>query len=330
MLNDVTFKNIRRGDVTLRVALTGHGPLVLMVHGFPDQWISWHNQIGTIASAGFTVAALETRGYGESSKPTAVEAYGIIEMATDIAAVIETLDPAGAVLIGHDWGAIQNYTAAMLYPKKVRAVVGVSSPANHYSDRRPSTFGAQFHPNNTFYQDYFAKPGVAEAELEADPARFVRTFHYALSGDRPDDVNGLIRPGTAVRLLDGLPDPDPFPAWLTAEDIQYYAKSFAQGGFRGPLNRYRAQDLDVDQMRPYANLMIEQPALFIGGARDPARFMAPGQDRYRDPVPRFADPRGIHILDGVGHWPHQEAALRFNSLILPFLAAVCAEIGRPS
>jgi pimeloyl-ACP methyl ester carboxylesterase len=132
----------------------------------------------------------------------------------------------------------------------------------------------------------------------------------------------LVRPVGATSLLPGLPEPDPLPSWLTSEDIAYYAESFARGGFRGPLNRYRAQDIDVEQLRPFAGRKIEQPALFIAGARDPARDMIPGVDRYADPVPRFTDCRGVHVLDGIGHWVQQEAPDTVNRLILGFLDAL--------
>jgi pimeloyl-ACP methyl ester carboxylesterase len=320
---DMNFRYVNGANGTrLRVAMTGSGPLVLMVHGFPESWFSWRHQMPAIAAGGFTAASLDVRGYGGSDKPDAIEAYAITELAGDIAAVIDALDPAGAILIGHDWGAPQVYGAALIYPDKVRAVVGLSVPAIGYVDRKPSEFWARAYPDSLFYQTYFWLPGPAEAELEADPHRTIRLFYYALSGDRPQGVNALVRPAGATSLLDGLPDPDPLPPWLTSEDVAYYAESFACGGFRGPLNRYRAQDIDVEQLRPYAGNKIEQPALFIAGRNDPTRYMIPGIDRYADPVPRFADCRGVHLLDGIGHWVQQEAPIAVNRLILAFLNTV--------
>ena len=320
MLANLNFRYVIGASGTrLRVAVCGTGPLVLMVHGFPELWFSWRHQMPAIAAAGFTAAALDVRGYGGSDKPVAIEAYTIKELAEDIAAVIDALDPAGAILIGHDWGSPQVYGAALIYPDKVRAVVGLSVPAIIYVDQKPSEVWARAYPDKLFYQTYFWNPGPAEAELEADPHRSIRLFYYALSGNRPEGVNGLIRPAGATSLLAGLPDPDPLPSWLTCEDVDYYAKSFANGGFRGPLNRYRAQDIDVEQLRPYAGRRIEQPSLFIAGARDPARYMIPGVDRYADPVPRLANCRGVHVLDGIGHWIQQEAPETVNRLVLGFL-----------
>jgi pimeloyl-ACP methyl ester carboxylesterase len=193
MLSGTNFRYVTGANRTrLRVAIAGSGPLVLMVHGFPESWFSWRHQMPAIAAAGFTAAALDVRGYGGSDKPDAVEAYTIKELAADIAAVIDALDPAGAILIGHDWGAPQVYGTALIYAAKVRAVVGLSVPAIDYIDRKPSEFWARTYPYRLFYQAYFWLPGPAEAELEADPTRTIRLFYYALSGDRPQGVSSPV------------------------------------------------------------------------------------------------------------------------------------------
>ena len=323
MLADVAFREItRENGIRLRVAVKGSGPLVLFVHGFPESWISWRHQIPVVAGAGFTAAAMETRGYGQSSRPDAIEAYTIKEMADDIAAVIDAFHFDRAILIGHDWGAAQVYGAALIHPSKIRALVGLAFTAGPYVDRKVSQMWDEFYPDGGFYQNYFKVPGKIESELETDIEGFLRKFFYAVSGQRPDGVDGLVRPPGTLHLLDGLPDPDPLPAWLSEEALRYYADSFRRGGMRGPINRYRAQDLDVEQMRPFADRRITQPTLWIGGDRDPARHLVPGFDRYLDPIQRCSDPRGAVILPSVGHWIQQEAPDTVNALILKFLGQV--------
>jgi pimeloyl-ACP methyl ester carboxylesterase len=93
------------GRVRLRVALAGEGPLVVLVHGFPEGWYSWRHQIAALAKAGYRVAAPDVRGYGGSDKPHAIEAYAIKELAADIAGLIAALGADRAVVVGHDWGA---------------------------------------------------------------------------------------------------------------------------------------------------------------------------------------------------------------------------------
>jgi pimeloyl-ACP methyl ester carboxylesterase len=290
-----------------------------MVHGFPESWYSWRHQIKAIADAGYTAAALEVRGYGRSDKPEAIEAYSIIELCDDIAAVIDALDPNGAVIVGHDWGSVQVYAAALRHPDKVRAVVSLSVPAPRHPPAKPSESWKTLYADKLFYQTYFQQEGVAEAEFEADLRRFVRVFFRSLSAEGSLTDNVLIRPKGAKRLLDGLPDPAELPRWLSQDDVDFYAESFRRSGLRGPLNRYRCVDLDWEQMRPYAEHTIDQPSLFIGGLQEPTRYMVPGTDRYADPIPRMTDNRGVHFLDGVGHWVQQEAPEEASKLIVGFL-----------
>jgi pimeloyl-ACP methyl ester carboxylesterase len=122
------FRQVQVGEVTLRVALQGEGPLVVMVHGFPESWYSWRHQMGPIAAAGFTACAIDVRGYGGSDKPHAVEAYGLEQLSGDVAGLIAVLSPnTPAVVIGHDWGAPIAWTTALVHPARVRAVAGNAS-----------------------------------------------------------------------------------------------------------------------------------------------------------------------------------------------------------
>ena len=123
------FRMIDTNGIKLRAAVQGEGPLVVMVHGFPESWYSWRHQMAPLAAAGFTACAIDVRGYGGSDKPHAVEAYAIKEIAADVAGVIDALSPGKpAVLIGHDWGAPIVWHTAVLHPKQVRAVAGLSVP----------------------------------------------------------------------------------------------------------------------------------------------------------------------------------------------------------
>src|SRR5690242_18784948 len=100
------FKTIQLSDVKIRAAIEGKGPLVVMVHGFPESWYSYRHQMTPIAEAGFTACAIDVRGYGGSDKPPTVADYAMEKMVGDVAGVIEALSPdKRAILIGHDWGA---------------------------------------------------------------------------------------------------------------------------------------------------------------------------------------------------------------------------------
>jgi pimeloyl-ACP methyl ester carboxylesterase len=264
------FQFIDLPDIRIRAVVEGEGPLVVMVHGFPESWFSWRHQIGPIAEAGFTACAIDVRGYGGSGKPQPVEAYAMEHMISDVAGVIEKLSDDGkAVLIGHDWGAPIVWNSALVRPDRVRAVAGLSVPYTGPATRSfRDIYEAIFTKNGKFfYQHYFQEEGVAEREAEANVRDFLRRFYYAISGDAPD--------GTWPRdkvvgdtLLHRLPDPDPFPEWLHKDGLSYFVNEFKQSGFRGPINRYRNHDRDFAYLSQYADRKIHQPSLFIGGSRD--------------------------------------------------------------
>ena len=167
-----------------------------------------------------------------------------------------------------------------------------------------------------FYQEYFQEPGVAEAEAEADPRGFVERMMYSISGDVA--VGNYWDKPLGATFLDGLPDPQPVP-WLSEADIDYYEGEFKQSGFRGPLNRYRNHEADYEWLQGWAGKRIEQPALFIGGTRDPATTLF---GAVSDPVAMmrmFAPKVEGHVLEGVGHWTQQERPEEVNALLLDWL-----------
>jgi pimeloyl-ACP methyl ester carboxylesterase len=142
----------------LRVALAGEGPLIVLIHGFPESWYSWRHQIPVLAEAGFRVAAPDVRGYGGSDKPHAIDAYAIKELSGDIAGLIAVLGARQAVVIGHDWGAPIAYGTALFHPARVRAVAGLSVP---YLGRGPVPSVELFrriYQDRFFYQLYFQEP----------------------------------------------------------------------------------------------------------------------------------------------------------------------------
>src|ERR1700686_2107136 len=121
-------QNIDTNGIRLRVALAGQGPLVILIHGFPESWYSWRHQIPALADAGYRVAAPDMRGYGGSDKPPAIEAYSIKNMCADIGGLIAALGAERAIVVGHDWGAAIAYGTALFHPERVRAVAGLSVP----------------------------------------------------------------------------------------------------------------------------------------------------------------------------------------------------------
>ncbi|WP_233457141.1 alpha/beta fold hydrolase [Qipengyuania flava] len=312
-------RTIDTGEVALRCAVEGEGPLVIMVHGFPESWYSWRHQIGPVADAGFTACAIDVRGYGGSDKPQPVEAYAMERIVGDLIGLRKALSPdAPAVLVGHDWGAPIVWNSALTHPEHFRAVAGMSVPFSGVP-QRPFTEVFREHFTNQgrfFYQEYFQEPGVAEAEAEADPRDFVQRMMYSISGDVPPG-DYWDKPLGAT-FLEGLPDPEPV-AWLTEDDLDFYEAEFTASGFRGPLNRYRNHEADYEWLQNWAGKRIEQPVLFIGGARDPATFLFGAIEDPVALVKMFAPRAEGHILDGVGHWTQQERPDEVNAVLIDWL-----------
>jgi pimeloyl-ACP methyl ester carboxylesterase len=312
-------RQIDTGDVTLRCAIEGSGPLAIMVHGFPESWYSWRHQIGPIAAAGFTACAIDVRGYGGSDKPPEVADYTLEKIVGDLVGLADALQPdAPAILIGHDWGAPIVWNSALTRPDRFSAVAGLSVPFAGVP-QRPFTEVFREHftsQGKFFYQEYFQEPGVAEGEAEANPRDFVQRMMYSISGDVPPGAY-WDKPLGAT-FLQGLPDPVAVP-WLSEADIDFYEAEFNASGFRGPLNRYRNHERDYEWLQQFAARRIEQPALFIGGDRDPATTLF---GAVADPVAlmrMFAPKVEGHVLKGVGHWTQQERPEEVNRLLLDWL-----------
>ncbi len=302
----------------------GEGPAVLLVHGFPESWYSWRHQIPAIAAAGFRVVAIDVRGYGRSSAPIEVDAYGMLQHVSDNLGVLEDLGIENAVVIGHDWGSPIAAHSALLRPDVFRAVALLSVPFSPPGGRRPTDAFADMGAavGEEFYISYFQEPGRAEAEAELDVRSWLLGFYIAASGDNPPSPDGrtiaTVRPGGMLR--ERFPVLDSLPAWLTEEDLDFYVSQFEHGGFRGPLNRYRNVDRDWQDLQAWRNRPIEVPALFIGGEKDgPTIWGARNIERHASTMPAN---RGNHILPGCGHWVQQERAAEVNALLLDWLSGL--------
>jgi len=321
------FQTLDTGSARLRAVVQGEGPLVILVHGFPESWYSWRHQIQPIADAGFKVCALDVRGYGGSQRFDRVEDYAMEHMIADILGAAEQLAPGQTfVLVGHDWGAPMVWQTALIHPDKVAAVAALSVIHSGVPEQSfDAIIKAMFDDNNVFfYQSYFRPVGQAEAVFDADPRDFIRRFYYVGSGDI--DLNKLAGqpPKTSAdNLLDGLPDPDPFPAWMSPDDLDYYVGEFERSGFFGPLSRYRNHTRDFEFLQPYKGRKVEPPAFFIAGDKDGA-FNAFGM--ATDPLATLranvANLEGAHVLPGCGHWTQQERPEEVNALLVPWLVSL--------
>jgi pimeloyl-ACP methyl ester carboxylesterase len=318
MTSEVTHRTIEANGIRMHVAEAGAGPLVLLCHGFPESWYSWRHQLGALAAAGFRAVAPDMRGYGRSDRPEAIDAYTLLHLAGDMLGLVDALGADTAVIAGHDWGAPVAWHAALWRPDRFRGVIGLSVPFRPRGAVRPTSAMPQT-ADEVFYQLYFQEPGVAEAEFERDPGRFLRATLYALSGEMPPGL----RPFAMVPRRGGLVPPDvpppPLPAWLAAADLDFYAGEFLRTGFRGGLNWYRNIDRNWELTAPFAGLRVAVPALFIAGERDLV-LAFPGMDRVIPNLVNFVPQlRRTVILPGCGHWTQQERPIEVSAAIIDFL-----------
>jgi pimeloyl-ACP methyl ester carboxylesterase len=315
-------QTIRNGDVTLRVEVTGNGPTVLCVSGWPELAGSWHNQVDFLSSHGYRVAALDVRGYGGSSVPNEVERYTLKELAGDVAAVATALTDEPVVLIGHDWGAPIVWNTAIRHPDRVRAVAGLSVPYVPSTGLSLIDVFDQVYADRFFYILYFIRPGMPEADFGEDLRGALKRVFHALSGDAPLNCWLADAPRDA-KLLSLLPEPPDGPLrFITDADLDALAASLERTGMAGAFNRYRALALDAAESADIIGAPVTQPSCFIAGERDPVRAFIPGSDGYADPGAACTDFRGSTIIPGAGHWVHQESPAETNAALLAFLQSL--------
>ncbi|MEZ0349898.1 alpha/beta fold hydrolase [Mycobacterium sp. pR1184] len=316
-----TERLVETNGVQLRVVEAGDrgAPAVVLAHGFPELAYSWRHQIPVLAEAGYHVLAPDQRGYGGSSRPDAIEAYNIRELTTDIVGLLDDVGAERAVWIGHDWGAPVVWHAPLLHPDRVAAVAALSVPATPRSHVAPTQAWRKIFGENFFYILYFQEPGVADAELNSDPARVMRRMMgggLRTDGDKAAGMR-MVAPGPEG-FIDRLPEPDELPDWISQDELDHYIAEFSRTGFTGGLNWYRNFDRNWELTADLADAKISVPCLFIGGTADPVLAFTRA-DRAAEIV---SGPYQQLMIEGAGHWLQQERPDEVNTALLEFLTGL--------
>ena len=313
-----SFRMIETNGITLQVVVEGDGPLLLLLHGFPQCWYLWRHQIDELVAAGYQVAVPDLRGYGGSDKPAELEAYDVKEFVADAVGIADSLGHETFTLVTHDVGAVVGWDIALLHPERVSAVFAIAVPPVRMQ-LPPGMSAAELEESlgdNFLHFVYFQRPGIAAAELDADVRKSLRMLHYAVSGDAPPGLFLQHKPASA-KLLDGLIDPDPLPSWLTEADLDVYCQAY-RDGFRGPINWYRGYRGDeLIPARGLEHAKITQPCHLMVGSRDPAATLL--ADAFVNVDQHVTDLRGNIVLDGAGHWLPLERTKEVNAALLDFL-----------
>ncbi|MFE6745132.1 alpha/beta fold hydrolase [Kitasatospora purpeofusca] len=318
----IAHRQVEVNGVRLHVAEQGEGPLVLLLHGFPESWYSWRHQFAPLAEAGYRVVAVDQRGYARSEQPASVDAYTLLHLVGDVTALIGALGEESAVLVGHDWGAPVAWSTAALRPDLVRGVAGLSVPPLPTLGLPPLA-QARERFGEGFYQIYFQRPGVADAELGRDLHSTFRRMLSSGAGARADGGGPrawVVRDGQS--LLDGVPEPEKLPDWLSEADIEAFVADYAEHGeraFTGGLNWYRNIDRNNELLAGLAGRPVEVPALYVAGDQDMVMALIP-EEAMRGLLERLAPKLYRRVtLPGVGHWTQQESPAEVNAALLDFL-----------
>tara|TARA_B100000123_G_scaffold185478_1_gene138218 strand:- start:695 stop:1678 length:984 start_codon:yes stop_codon:yes gene_type:complete len=325
------FKFIDTNGITLRAAVEGEGPLIIMVHGCPESWFSWRRQIPVIAEAGYKVVAIDVRGYGGSDKPHAIEEYTLKKIGADIVGIIDFFEEDQAILIGHDWGGPIVWYTSLLNENRISAVAGLSVP--YFPQREVSPLDAfeVIYKDKFFYQLYFQKEGVAESEFEPDLRKYLESTYFSIDarGMKKQFENPLnaMNKGPNAKYLDDVVEFESYPDWINKDEMNYLINEFENSGMRGPLNRYRAQRIDFEELKDFRDKKLKQPAALMVGSLDPVNFFI--GDGYKDTEhlkevfePVYENLIKTELINDVGHWTQQEAPEEVNRFLLDFLKQI--------
>jgi pimeloyl-ACP methyl ester carboxylesterase len=272
------------GDVRLHYVEAGDGPLVVLLHGFPEFWYGWRLQIAPLAAAGFRVVAPDMRGYNLSSRPAGVAPYAADRLAADVRGLIGELGAESALLVGHDWGGSVAWATAMNHPEVVDrlAILDAAHPRRILQGlRHPSQL------RKSWYFFFFALPELPERVVRAGHWRFFRRF-----------------------LRDARPA-------YTPQEMERYVEAWSQPGAATAMINYYRNSARESPKRAEAQIRpVSAPTLVIWGQQD--RFLGPKvREPDRDDVPGLDR---VEQLPNASHWVHHDEPERVNRLLIDFFA----------
>ena len=322
------FELIETNNIKINTLVEGDGKPVIFVHGWPESWYSWRNQIEPFKNAGYKVIIPDIRGYGKSSNPKEIEKYTLKEITKDIINILDFLNEDDAHIVGHDWGAPISWYTSLLFPERIVSVSGLSVPFNPFLDIPPTEIFKQIFGDDFFYILYFQKYGLAEKELEFDLNKSLRQIYCNSDYKGMKKRIDLASKGKVKKkdknssFLEYEDLPSNLPNWLSQDDLNYFVKEFENSGMTGPLNRYRCMDLDWKELKDSSLNKIEKPACFITGDLDPVNFFVPNVNFFESIGENYNDLRKKEIIENVGHWTQQEAPGKVNKILLDFLEKI--------
>ncbi|WP_375437740.1 alpha/beta fold hydrolase [uncultured Hymenobacter sp.] len=285
MAFEIEHHYVRTNGITLHVVQCGptNGPLVVLLHGFPEFWYSWRKQIPALAEAGYRVWAPDQRGYNLSEKPTGVANYRIDKLGADIIGLLDAAGQAKAVIIGHDWGAAVAWWLASRYPTRIAQVAILNVP-------HPAVLGKSLRKTprqllKSWYIFFFQLPRLPEKLFRRKEYRFGR-----------ESLRGTSQPET-----------------FSSYDLQQYIKAWSQpGALTAMINWYRAAFRKSRRVGRVGRIIV--PVRLLWGQQD--AFLEPELGRLSLTM---CDKGELTYFKHATHWLHQEEPKAVNKLLLEFL-----------
>ncbi|MFH5798736.1 alpha/beta fold hydrolase [Haladaptatus sp. CMAA 1911] len=279
--------------VRLHYIQSGDGPLVLLLHGFPEFWYSWREQIPALAAAGYHVVAPDMRGYNASEKPHGVDAYRTDELVADVTGLIDHFGEESAHVVGHDWGGAVAWQVGIERPERVDKLAVLNAP---HPERFREELRTPSQLKRSWYMFFFQLPWLPELFLSA------RGY---------ESIENIFR--------DSAKNPEAFDE----EDVRRYVEAAAQpGALTGSINYYRALFRENVPAafrsllgKERESLDVTVPTMLIWGTEDFAlgNELTEGMDRW------VSDLR-IERLSDASHWVQNDRPERVNGLLTEFLA----------
>ena len=284
LISRLSHHHLQTNGITLHVVGAGpeNGPLVILLHGFPEFWYGWRYQIDALAAAGFRVLAPDQRGYNLSDKPRGVSSYNLDQLAADVVGLIDAAGRAKAFLVGHDWGGASAWWTAIKYPERVERLAILNSP--HPRVMRQNLLHNRVQRKKSWYMFLFQIPFLPEQRM--------RKNNWQVGGRA---LQGTSRKGT-----------------FSEADVALYREAWSQpGAVTGMLNYYRA----AFRSRParVSSSRVTMPTLIIWGERD--KFL---ERELAGQSIEMCDAGKLVFIEGASHWVQHEEPAQVNELLLKF------------
>jgi pimeloyl-ACP methyl ester carboxylesterase len=316
-LDDIRIERWTVSGLHTRVATLGEGPVALFIHGWPECWYSWRQQMVAVANAGYRAIAPDMPGFGETQALPAISDYNVERICTFMDALIDMASGQEPIwLIGHDWGAINCWQFTLRHPQRVARLANMSVPLHPIAEQAPTDILRAHFKDDFFYQLYFQTPGVAEAEFDADPQGILRALYCSPETPREPPILGRsIHEGGG--WIGRLGKPREQPNWLTDQALAYYVETYRHSGFAGGINYYRNLDTNWRLMTPYRDTLITCPVLFLVGSAD-STIRGASQAQLQARMGRRIPNLQVLMLPGKGHWIQSEACEEVNAALVGF------------